>query len=110
METLVHPETGQPVDTGSDEPVSEQCQICHMAVSYLRQAIENKETEEEIEEVCLRFPASSLSLPVSTLSHCRHHCHRNQVSTAVSTAPTGIAVVMPGARSHGLFVTGCMSS
>jgi Saposin-like type B, region 1 len=55
MQTLLHPETGKPVDAGG-EPVSEQCQICHMAVSYVRAAIENKETEAEIEKACPCHP------------------------------------------------------
>ena len=55
MQSLLDPETGKPVDAevGGDEgePVSTECQICHLAVSYVRAALANKESEKEIEQV-----------------------------------------------------------
>jgi hypothetical protein len=49
---MIHPDTGLPVgERTHEEHESMICQVCHMAVSYIRQALTNDETEKEIEKV-----------------------------------------------------------
>ena len=55
MRTVVDPETGEEVGSDSAEGSSTECQICHVVVSYVREALNNKATEEEIEEVRRRL-------------------------------------------------------
>lgn len=51
MKTLIDPKTGATVEEADKVGTSTECQICHVVVSYVREALNNKATEEEIEEV-----------------------------------------------------------
>jgi hypothetical protein len=50
MKTLTEPKTGKAV-TGGKVKESTACAMCHVAVSYIRQALADKQTEKEIERV-----------------------------------------------------------
>ena len=65
MATLLHPQTGEPVDTASHahgdklHDQSTTCEICHLAVGYIRAALANNATEQEIEQVRTRYTVLS---------------------------------------------------
>lgn len=41
----------EPAGQGQEVSESTECELCHMVVSYVRAALEDKQTAEEIEEV-----------------------------------------------------------
>ena len=60
MKTLVKPKSGAAVEADS-KSVSTECQICHVVVSYVREALNNKATEDEIEAVRRRLADALLA-------------------------------------------------
>jgi hypothetical protein len=50
IKTLTDPKTRKAV-TGGKAKESTACAMCHVAVSYIRQALADKQTEKEIERV-----------------------------------------------------------
>jgi hypothetical protein len=51
METLANPQTGKPVTENKKAEQSTECTICHLAVSYIRLALADNQTQDEIEKV-----------------------------------------------------------